>query len=482
MTNVPRILTNVLTSFVPVSPANRVWVFCDPAREWLADGFVGAARKLGATAARIGLELPGESAGASGRVAAARAPDRSGVSRLFDPGPVAALLSSLGADDLVVACFSHDFAVASGIGRVFPAFQGPVGYRGRSVVVRQRIPDDALLAMLAENVGEVNEQAEAILAIGREAKEAAARAAERAWLDPATAGEVAAAEPAAAPSLTPRTTPPLDGATGRRGGRAAGRGAKGGLAPAEAPPPPPARLRVTTRAGTDVTFETSDFRLAPYLADSASPDRRHAYLPAAEIYAAVIPGSAEGIIRIDATVGEFVHEGCVVDPFGLVEAPIDLVVRDGMVVEVNRKDRVGGVIAVPEAEGEERGRGGRRRAGSRVGSRARSGSRALVTGSDPAGITPAPVAAYGTADPSGTADMADRLRHLLAVFPEACRVVAEFGVGLSAGKPTGHIGVDECLRGTCHFGLGDNTFYGGTNQAPVHLDVVLKAPTIEVGS
>ena len=48
--------------------------------------------------------------------------------------------------------------------------------------------------------------------------------------------------------------------------------------------------------------------------------------------------------------------------------------------------------------------------------------------------------------------------------------VVELGHGLSDIEPTGIIGVDESMNGTCHIGI--------CNRNPYHLDVVIKNPTI----
>ncbi|HZW48650.1 MAG TPA: hypothetical protein VFF80_00735 [Bacillota bacterium] len=61
-----------------------------------------------------------------------------------------------------------------------------------------------------------------------------------------------------------------------------------------------------------------------------------------------------------------------------------------------------------------------------------------------------------------------------------CKCVVELGYGLSSMQPTGLIGIDESILGTCHFGIGDNLFYGGRNQAPIHWDVVIRNPSYRV--
>ena len=62
------------------------------------------------------------------------------------------------------------------------------------------------------------------------------------------------------------------------------------------------------------------------------------------------------------------------------------------------------------------------------------------------------------------------------LWDENCRHVVELGFGLSSLTPTGLIGVDESILHTCHFGIGDNRFYGGSLAAPLHWDVVIDKP------
>jgi aminopeptidase len=59
--------------------------------------------------------------------------------------------------------------------------------------------------------------------------------------------------------------------------------------------------------------------------------------------------------------------------------------------------------------------------------------------------------------------------------------VAEFGIGLN---PLAHIRgaiiEDEAAFGTAHIALGDNSKLGGTNKAPLHIDLVLKQACVEL--
>jgi len=66
-------------------------------------------------------------------------------------------------------------------------------------------------------------------------------------------------------------------------------------------------------------------------------------------------------------------------------------------------------------------------------------------------------------------DMARRLKSELWRLPFSCRKLVEFGIGLSCILPSGIIGIDESIAGTCHFGFGN----GSDNDAPIHLDVVV---------
>ncbi len=59
--------------------------------------------------------------------------------------------------------------------------------------------------------------------------------------------------------------------------------------------------------------------------------------------------------------------------------------------------------------------------------------------------------------------------------------IAELGIGLNpGGQIRGAIIEDEGALGTCHLALGDNHRFGGTNHAPVHIDMVQRDPTIEL--
>ena len=59
--------------------------------------------------------------------------------------------------------------------------------------------------------------------------------------------------------------------------------------------------------------------------------------------------------------------------------------------------------------------------------------------------------------------------------------IAEFGIGTNdAARITGSILEDEKVMGTIHIALGNNMSMGGTVDVPVHLDGIVKNPTVEL--
>ena len=75
-----------------------------------------------------------------------------------------------------------------------------------------------------------------------------------------------------------------------------------------------------------------------------------------------------------------------------------------------------------------------------------------------------------------------RLRELLESTgnPSAFNV-AEMGIGCNdAARLSGATLEDEKVLGTCHVALGSNAMFGGTVRAGIHLDGVLRDPTISI--
>lgn len=76
---------------------------------------------------------------------------------------------------------------------------------------------------------------------------------------------------------------------------------------------------------------------------------------------------------------------------------------------------------------------------------------------------------------------AERLNRLLDRHGEAARNIAELGVGTNdRARITGNVLEDEKVAGTVHVALGNNVGMGGQVDVPIHLDGVLRHPTLTV--
>jgi leucyl aminopeptidase (aminopeptidase T) len=74
-----------------------------------------------------------------------------------------------------------------------------------------------------------------------------------------------------------------------------------------------------------------------------------------------------------------------------------------------------------------------------------------------------------------------RLLELLSAHGSDGTNVAELGIGTNeAATLTGNVLEDEKILGTAHVAFGASAAIGGTVQVPVHLDCVIRAPTVEV--
>ncbi|MCC8194868.1 MAG: aminopeptidase [Deltaproteobacteria bacterium] len=59
--------------------------------------------------------------------------------------------------------------------------------------------------------------------------------------------------------------------------------------------------------------------------------------------------------------------------------------------------------------------------------------------------------------------------------------VGEIGFGMNTGAGiSGRMLEDEGVYGTLHIGIGNNLSYGGTNDTPIHIDLIMKSPTYTV--
>jgi aminopeptidase len=79
----------------------------------------------------------------------------------------------------------------------------------------------------------------------------------------------------------------------------------------------------------------------------------------------------------------------------------------------------------------------------------------------------------------GGADARRLLALLKSVRSPKAFNLAEFGIGTNPkAKITGKVLEDEKVMGTCHFALGNNYSFGGKVMVPIHLDGIIKSPTI----
>ena len=78
-------------------------------------------------------------------------------------------------------------------------------------------------------------------------------------------------------------------------------------------------------------------------------------------------------------------------------------------------------------------------------------------------------------------EKAKKLESLLDSVGKEARNIAEFGIGTNEkARITGNILEDEKVIGTCHIALGNNAGFGGKVNVQLHLDGIIKNPTIWV--
>jgi len=96
-------------------------------------------------------------------------------------------------------------------------------------------------------------------------------------------------------------------------------------------------VRVTSKPGSDITLTTYEPWTIPYTTYAPGAN---AYLPPAEVSYSVRPGSANGVIVVNVTVGELRVHADLIDPFGLVDEPVVLRVENGEIIDIT-----GGIMA-----------------------------------------------------------------------------------------------------------------------------------------
>jgi aminopeptidase len=74
---------------------------------------------------------------------------------------------------------------------------------------------------------------------------------------------------------------------------------------------------------------------------------------------------------------------------------------------------------------------------------------------------------------------AKKLNTMLDEVGKRARNIAEFGIGTNdSAKLSGVLLEDEKVMGTVHIALGNNVTMGGTFNVPIHVDGVIKKPTV----
>jgi leucyl aminopeptidase (aminopeptidase T) len=160
-------------------------------------------------------------------------------------------------------------------------------------------------------------------------------------------------------------------------------------------------IRVTTEAGTDITFEPG---AREWLSDTGLVHGAGAFsnLPAGEVF--VSPETASGTYVVDGTMM----------PHGLVDAPLRFTVEDGFVTDISDDAVRQQVEEAADSVGEN---------------------------------------AYN---------------------------LAELGIGTNVGVSdlVGSVLLDEKAAGTVHIAIGDDASIGGDTEAPLHLDGIIRDPTV----
>jgi len=99
-------------------------------------------------------------------------------------------------------------------------------------------------------------------------------------------------------------------------------------------------IRVTSKSGTDISLTLTANIVIPFATHTPGSN---AYLPPAEISYDVELGTANGKIVADITIGELRVYADLIDPFGLVDMPTTLHIKDGEIVDIsggNMADRL----------------------------------------------------------------------------------------------------------------------------------------------
>lgn len=94
---------------------------------------------------------------------------------------------------------------------------------------------------------------------------------------------------------------------------------------------PEHEVHVRNAAGTDIKLRTSKFTTCSHF---ITHDGGYAFLPPSETSSDVVPGSANGSIVVDVTIGQLYHYGKLLGSFGLVPSPVTITVQNGIVTDI----------------------------------------------------------------------------------------------------------------------------------------------------
>lgn len=165
------------------------------------------------------------------------------------------------------------------------------------------------------------------------------------------------------------------------------------------------KIRITTEAGTNLELSVKNRKWHGLKAGIYDAPGKWGNLPAGEVFAAPVEGTANGAAVIDASMAGV----------GKLESPITAEIKDG--------------YAVKFSGGEE----------------------------------------------------AKKLKSMLEKINDRNAFnIAELGIGTNPrARVTGKVLEDEKVLGTCHIAFGNNSMFGGTVNVPIHVDGVMRKPTIK---
>lgn len=184
------------------------------------------------------------------------------------------------------------------------------------------------------------------------------------------------------------------------------------------------KVRVTAPGGTDFTISLRGRKAKADDGDYRRPGRG-GNVPSGEAYACPALGMANGVIAFDGSI--VLNEGEIV-----IKKPIMAEVKGGFVKKIsggNEAERLEESVRAGEAKARQMGRSG------------------------------------------------DLRPELAKKYAENAWAIGELGIGLNRkAKIVANMLEDEKVYGTCHFAVGSN--YDGDAEAMIHLDGLVKSPTI----